>query len=104
MTEIFASRPDLNSVSAVLNPDGRAVVVGGKRIIMRVDPYFISNTVAALDATTANEQTLTEELSTGVRVNSISDDPVAYAQRRRYVLADRYFDREPASGKRHCLG
>jgi flagellar hook-associated protein 3 FlgL len=80
MTEIFASRPDLNSVSAVLNPDRRAVVVGGKRRIMRVDPYFISNTVAALDATTANEQTLTEELSTGVRVNSISDDPVAYAQ------------------------
>jgi flagellar hook-associated protein 3 FlgL len=47
---------------------------------MRVDPQFISNTVAALDATTANEQTLTEELSTGVKVNSLSDNPVAFSQ------------------------
>jgi flagellar hook-associated protein 3 FlgL len=47
---------------------------------MRVDPQYINNTVAALDATTASEQTLTEELSTGVKVNSISDDPVAFAQ------------------------
>jgi flagellar hook-associated protein 3 FlgL len=47
---------------------------------MRVDPHYINNTVAALDATTASEQNLTEELSTGVKVNSISDDPVAFAQ------------------------
>jgi flagellar hook-associated protein 3 FlgL len=47
---------------------------------MRVDPQFISSTVAALDATTANEQTLTEELSTGVKVNSLSDNPVAFSQ------------------------
>jgi flagellar hook-associated protein 3 FlgL len=47
---------------------------------MRVDPQFIGNTVAALDATTASEQNLTEELSTGVKVNSISDNPVAFAQ------------------------
>jgi flagellar hook-associated protein 3 FlgL len=47
---------------------------------MRVDPQYISNTVAALDATTVSEQNLTEELSSGVKVNSISDDPVAFAQ------------------------
>ena len=47
---------------------------------MRVDPQYISNTVAALDATTATEQNLTEELSTGVKVNSISDDPTAFAE------------------------
>jgi len=47
---------------------------------MRVDPQFVSNTVAALDATTASEQTLSEELSTGVKVNSLSDDPVAFSQ------------------------
>jgi len=47
---------------------------------MRVDPQYITNTVAALDATTVSEQNLTEELSSGVKVNSISDDPVAFAQ------------------------
>jgi flagellar hook-associated protein 3 FlgL len=47
---------------------------------MRVDPQYINNTVAALDATEASEQNLTEELSSGVRVNSISDDPTAFAQ------------------------
>jgi flagellar hook-associated protein 3 FlgL len=47
---------------------------------MRVNPQFLNNTVAALNATTANEQTFTTELSTGVKVNSISDDPTAYAQ------------------------
>jgi flagellar hook-associated protein 3 FlgL len=47
---------------------------------MRVDPHYIGNTVAALDATTATEENLTEELSSGVKVNSISDDPAAFAQ------------------------
>jgi flagellar hook-associated protein 3 FlgL len=47
---------------------------------MRVDPLYINNTVAALDATTAAEQKLTNELSSGVKVNSISDAPTAFAQ------------------------
>lgn len=47
---------------------------------MRVDPHYINNTVAALDATNAAEQNLTQELSSGVKVNSISDDPAAFAQ------------------------
>ena len=47
---------------------------------MRVDPQYINNTVAALGATAATEQNLTNQLSSGVKVNSISDDPTAFAQ------------------------
>lgn len=44
---------------------------------MRVNPDYIGNVVGALNQVTANEQTLTEELSTGVTVNSLSDNPAA---------------------------
>jgi flagellar hook-associated protein 3 FlgL len=44
---------------------------------MRVDPYYINTMVSALDNTQSNVQQLTTELSSGVRVNSLSDDPVA---------------------------
>jgi flagellar hook-associated protein 3 FlgL len=44
---------------------------------MRVDPFFVSNLTGPLDQTQATEQQLTNELSSGVRVNSLSDDPVA---------------------------
>jgi flagellar hook-associated protein 3 FlgL len=44
---------------------------------MRVNPDYMSNLVASLDATSASEETLTEELSSGSRVNQLSDDPVA---------------------------
>jgi flagellar hook-associated protein 3 FlgL len=44
---------------------------------MRVDPYFVSNLVNSLDLTQASEQQLTAELSSGVRVNSLSQDPIA---------------------------
>lgn len=44
---------------------------------MRVDPYFVSNMVGALDQTQASEQQLTSELSSGVRVTSLGQDPVA---------------------------
>ena len=47
---------------------------------MRVDPQYLSQTVAALDANSAVEQQLTEELSTGVKVNTISEDPAAFAE------------------------
>jgi len=42
-----------------------------------VDPYFVSNLVNSLDLTQASEQQLTAELSSGVRVNSLSQDPIA---------------------------
>ncbi|MFZ0747221.1 MAG: flagellar hook-associated protein 3 [Terracidiphilus sp.] len=44
---------------------------------MRVDPYFVSNLVGSLDQTQSAEQRLTSELSSGVRVTELSQDPVA---------------------------
>jgi flagellar hook-associated protein 3 FlgL len=47
---------------------------------MRVDPNYITNLSASLAQSTGVEQTLTSELSSGLRVASLSDDPVAVAQ------------------------
>jgi flagellar hook-associated protein 3 FlgL len=47
---------------------------------MRVDPNYIQNLTASLDQSTAEEDSLTSELSSGLRVSSLSDDPVAVAQ------------------------
>jgi flagellar hook-associated protein 3 FlgL len=47
---------------------------------MRVDPNYVSNLTASLDQSTSEEDTLTTELSSGLRVASLSDDPVAVAQ------------------------
>jgi flagellar hook-associated protein 3 FlgL len=44
---------------------------------MRVDPNYVTNLVGSLDQTQVTEQQLTAELSSGVRVNSLSQDPVA---------------------------
>jgi flagellar hook-associated protein 3 FlgL len=47
---------------------------------MRVDPNYITNLSASLNQSTAAEQALTSELSSGLRVASLQDDPVAVAQ------------------------
>jgi flagellar hook-associated protein 3 FlgL len=44
---------------------------------MRVDPSYVSNLVGSLDTTQASEQQLTAELSSGVSINSLSQNPVA---------------------------
>ena len=44
---------------------------------MRVNPFYVSNLGISLNQTQASEQQLTAELSSGVRVNSLSDDPLA---------------------------
>ena len=44
---------------------------------MRVNPFYLSNLAASLNQSQANQQQLTAELSSGVRVNSLSDDPLA---------------------------
>jgi flagellar hook-associated protein 3 FlgL len=44
---------------------------------MRVNPLYITDLVGSLDATSASEQQLTQELASGSRVNALSDDPVA---------------------------
>ena len=47
---------------------------------MRVDPFFVNNLAGSLDQTQVSEQQLTQELSSGVRVTSLSQDPVASGQ------------------------
>lgn len=44
---------------------------------MRVDPLYVTNLVNALDQTQGREQALTNELSSGIRFNSLGDDPVS---------------------------
>ncbi len=43
---------------------------------MRVDPSYITNLVSSLDQTQANEQQLSSELSSGVSITSLSQNPV----------------------------
>src|ERR1700691_5563183 len=47
---------------------------------MRVDPSYVSNLVGSLDQSQATEQQLTAELSSGVSINSLSQNPVASGQ------------------------
>jgi flagellar hook-associated protein 3 FlgL len=44
---------------------------------MRVNPFYVSNLAVSLNQAQASEQQLTAQLSSGVRVNSLSDDPLA---------------------------
>ena len=44
---------------------------------MRVDPSYVTNLVSALDQTQVNEQQLTNELSSGVTIQSLGEDPVS---------------------------
>ncbi|MGA3046925.1 MAG: flagellar hook-associated protein 3 [Terracidiphilus sp.] len=44
---------------------------------MRVDPSYVSNLVGSLDQSQLNEQQLTAELSSGVSISSLSQNPVA---------------------------
>jgi len=47
---------------------------------MRVDPNYVSGLVASLNSSTLAEQKLTNELSSGLAVSSLSDNPVAAGQ------------------------
>jgi flagellar hook-associated protein 3 FlgL len=47
---------------------------------MRVDPNYVSNLAAALGESSRVEETLTNQLSSGLRVTSLQDDPTAVAQ------------------------
>jgi flagellar hook-associated protein 3 FlgL len=44
---------------------------------MRVDPSYVSNLVGSLDTAQASEQQLTAELSSGVSITSLGQNPVA---------------------------
>ncbi len=43
---------------------------------MRVDPSYVTNLVGSLDAVQANQQQLTQELSSGVSITSLGQNPV----------------------------
>ena len=52
---------------------------------MRVDPTYVTNLVNALDASQANSQQFSSELSSGVRVTSLSTDPLAAGENVRLL-------------------
>jgi len=47
---------------------------------MRADPTYINSLASALDLASGRVNSLTSELSSGVRINSLSDDPTGAAQ------------------------
>jgi flagellar hook-associated protein 3 FlgL len=47
---------------------------------LRVDPNFVTNLLGSLDQSQMVEANLTAQLSSGLRVTSLADDPVAAAQ------------------------
>src|SRR5580658_2008979 len=49
---------------------------GNGEIAMRVDPTYIKNLVGSLDQTQASEQQLSSELSSGVSIASLSQNPL----------------------------
>ena len=53
---------------------------------MRVNPNYVINLVGSLNQVAANEQTLTQDISTGVTVNSLSDNPAAAGQNVRLTM------------------
>ena len=65
-----------------LEADGHSVTLAntGQAAVdafLEETPDYVMSLVSSLDQTTQNEQTLTEELSSGVTVNSLSDNPAA---------------------------
>jgi len=51
-----------------------------RRGALTVDPYYINNLAGSLNESSNTLDTLTGELSSGMRVQSLQDDPVAVAQ------------------------
>jgi flagellar hook-associated protein 3 FlgL len=52
---------------------------------MRVDPTYVSNLVGALDQSQSTTQQLSSEISSGVRVTSLSVDPLAAGENVRLL-------------------
>jgi len=69
---------------------------------MRVNPLYINTLVGSLDASSASEQQLTEELASGSRVNALSDDPVASGENvllSAQIASDDTFSQTAASAQ-----
>lgn len=54
---------------------------------MRVDPNYINTLTAAMDQSSSLEERLTSELSSGLRVATLQDDPVAVTQASEFASA-----------------
>jgi len=54
---------------------------------LRVDPNYVNTLAAAVDQSSSVENKLTGELSSGLRVSELQDDPVAVAQSARFASA-----------------
>lgn len=55
------------------------------KTVMRVDPTYVTNLVSSLDSVQSQQQSLSSELSSGMRLNSLSDDPVASGENVRLL-------------------
>jgi flagellar hook-associated protein 3 FlgL len=61
---------------------------------MNVDPNYLQQLTAALSRTTAQQQILSSQISSGVRLTGLGDDPVAAAQNVQFsaqITADSIF-------------
>jgi flagellar hook-associated protein 3 FlgL len=67
---------------------------------MNVDPNYLQQLAAALSRTTAQQQTLSSQISSGIRLSGLGDDPVAVAQNVQFsaqIAADSIFTQTAAT-------
>jgi flagellar hook-associated protein 3 FlgL len=67
---------------------------------MNVDPHYLQQLAAALSRTTAQQQTLSNQISSGVRLTGLGDDPGAAAQNVQFsaqIAADSVFTQTAAT-------
>jgi flagellar hook-associated protein 3 FlgL len=67
---------------------------------MNVDPNYLQQLAAALSRTTAQQQTLSSQISSGVRLTGLGDDPSAAAQNVQFsaqISADSVFTQTAAT-------
>ena len=67
---------------------------------MNVDPNYLQQLTAALSRTTAQQQTLSSQISSGVRLTGLGDDPIAAAQNVQFsaqISADSVFTQTAAT-------
>jgi flagellar hook-associated protein 3 FlgL len=67
---------------------------------MNVDPNYLQQLAAALSRTTAQQQTLSSQISSGIRLTGLGDDPVAAAQNVQFsaqIAADSIFTQTAAT-------
>jgi flagellar hook-associated protein 3 FlgL len=67
---------------------------------MNVNPNYLQQLTASLSRTTAQQQTLSSEMSSGIRLTGLGDDPVAAAQNVQFsaqITADSTFTQTAAT-------